>query len=264
MARSIRRNDVSKNRRQKTPKKQGFLKLRGNSYQLAYRLLLEELSLWRRSPRVSFDLVELPVSSFVFIASRALLLASRMGRQMILGGSQLARWTLLASCLCFGWMSSFAVAQDAAAPAAAPAAETPAVESAAAAAPWVANSGDQAWVLASSALVLLMTPGLAFFYGGLVRRKNILSVLMQCFMCMCMVTILWVVVGFSLAFGPDVAGGFCGNPMEFFMLKGIAFNEAWEPVTGVQSTISEQTFMVFQSMFAIITPGLIIGALQNV
>ncbi|MFO0924713.1 MAG: ammonium transporter [Pirellulales bacterium] len=157
-------------------------------------------------------------------------------------------------------MSSFAVAQDAAAPAAAPAAETPAVESAAAAAPWVANSGDQAWVLASSALVLLMTPGLAFFYGGLVRRKNILSVLMQCFMCMCMVTILWVVVGFSLAFGPDVAGGFCGNPMEFFMLKGIAFNEAWEPVTGVQSTISEQTFMVFQSMFAIITPGLIIGA----
>ncbi len=127
-------------------------------------------------------------------------------------------------------------------------------------APWAPNTGDQTWVLVSSALVLLMTPGLAFFYGGLVRRKNILSVLMQCFMSMCLVTILWVVVGFSLAFGTDVAGGFCGNPADFFMLKGVAFNAPWKPVDTFELTISQQTFMIFQCMFAIITPGLIIGA----
>ena len=68
------------------------------------------------------------------------------------------------------------------------------------------DSGNTAWVLASSGLVLLMTPGLAFFYGGLVRKKNILSVLMQCFMAMCLVTVAWVVVGYSLAFGPDIKG----------------------------------------------------------
>ena len=178
---------------------------------------------------------------------------------MSLGGSILARVGSLAIVCLFSISASLLYGQEAASPpaVAAPTASDPAAPPAA---PWVADTGDQAWMLISSALVLFMTPGLAFFYGGLVRRKNILSVLMQCFMCMCMVTILWVVVGFSLAFGPDVAGGFCGNPMEYFMLKGIAFNEAWEPVTNFKSTISEQTFMIFQAMFAIITPGLIIGA----
>ena len=68
------------------------------------------------------------------------------------------------------------------------------------------SSGDTAWILMSSALVLLMTPGLAFFYGGLVRRKNVLSVLMQCFMVIALVTLQWVLFGYSLAFGPDVYG----------------------------------------------------------
>jgi Amt family ammonium transporter len=105
-----------------------------------------------------------------------------------------------------------------------------------------------------------MTPGLAFFYGGLVRRKNVLSVLMQCFMCMCIITILWVVVGFSIAFGHDTAGGWIGNPMEYFMLHGLSFTKAWEPVDNVKIGINGHVFMIFQCMFAVITPALIIGA----
>jgi ammonium transporter, Amt family len=126
------------------------------------------------------------------------------------------------------------------------------------------DKGDQAWLLASSALVLLMTPGLAFFYGGLVGRKNILSLLMQCFLCMALVTLIWVTVGFSLAFSADDAnqlfGGFAGNPMTHFMLTGVSFTSSFEPMAGVKLGISQQTFMVFQMMFAIITPALIIGA----
>ncbi|MBU6173148.1 MAG: ammonium transporter [Planctomycetes bacterium] len=126
------------------------------------------------------------------------------------------------------------------------------------------NTGDQAWLLASSALVLLMTPGLAFFYGGLVGRKNVLSVLMQCFMCMCLVTILWVVCGYSIAFSgtelPGPGGPFIGNPMTHFMLNGVADDKSFIPAGEVKLGISQQTFMVFQMMFAIITPGLIIGA----
>jgi Amt family ammonium transporter len=135
-------------------------------------------------------------------------------------------------------------------------------ESAPAAAPAsTLNTGDQAWLLASSAMVLLMTPGLAFFYGGLVGRKNVLSILMQCFMCRGVVTVLWVLVGYSIAFsGTEVGGGFCGNPMTHFLLNGVATDASFEPVTGVKLGISQQTFMVFQMMFAIITPGLIIGA----
>ena len=139
-------------------------------------------------------------------------------------------------------------------------AEVPAVPAAPAATPPVViDKGDTAWMLAASAFVLLMTPGLAFFYGGLVRRKNVLSVLMQCFMCMGLITIIWMVCGFSMAFGPDIAGGamggFVGSPTKWFMLKGLSFTTAW---TGL--TISEQLFMIFQCMFAIITPALIIGA----
>lgn len=115
------------------------------------------------------------------------------------------------------------------------------------------NKADTAWMLVASALVLFMTPGLAFFYGGLVRRKNVLSVLMQCMMCMCLMTVLWVVVGYSLCFGEDM-GGFIGNPMTYFMLNDVGVGA----LEG--QTIPHLLFMVFQGMFAIITPALIIGA----
>ena len=115
------------------------------------------------------------------------------------------------------------------------------------------NSGDTAWVLASSALVMLMTPGLAFFYGGMVRRKNILSVLMQCFIILCVLSLQWVLFGYSLAFGP-------GNPfiggLNWVGLNGVGF----EPNADYAATIPHQAFMIFQAMFAIITPALIIGA----
>ena len=115
------------------------------------------------------------------------------------------------------------------------------------------DPGDTAWVLTSSALVLLMTPGLAFFYGGLVRRKNVLSILMQCFFCMGLMTILWILVGFSLAFAPDALGGFVGG-LDFALLNGVGF-DAWEG-----TAIPGQLFMIFQGMFAVITPALMIGA----
>lgn len=116
------------------------------------------------------------------------------------------------------------------------------------------NSGDTAWVLVSAALVLLMTPGLAFFYGGLVRKKNILSILMQCFAAMCIVHLQWVLYGYSLAFGPDVHG-LIGN-LDWAFLRGVGP----EPFPGYAATIPHQTFMIYQSMFAIITPALILGA----
>ena len=115
------------------------------------------------------------------------------------------------------------------------------------------NSGDTAWVLVSSALVLLMTPGLAFFYGGMVRRKNVLSVLMQCFIIMCVLSIQWVLFGYSLSFAPG--GGFWGG-FSWFGLKGVGL----EPYADYAGTIPHQAFMIFQAMFAIITPALIIGA----
>src|ERR1700710_304143 len=79
------------------------------------------------------------------------------------------------------------------------------------------NSGDTAWLLVSTALVLIMTPGLAFFYGGMVSKKNVLSTMMQSFVCMGVITIIWVIFGFSLAFGDDI-GGFVGDPKTFFMM----------------------------------------------
>jgi Amt family ammonium transporter len=116
------------------------------------------------------------------------------------------------------------------------------------------SAGDNAWMLTSAALVLLMTgPGLALFYGGLVRRKNILGTMMQSFAMMGLVTILWAVVGYSLAFGHGNAfvGGF-----EHLFLKGVGLT----PNTDYAPTIPEQTLMVYQLMFAIITPALITGA----
>lgn len=115
------------------------------------------------------------------------------------------------------------------------------------------NSGDTAWVLASSALVMLMTPGLAFFYGGMVRRKNVLGILMQCFTVLCVVSLQWVLFGYSLAFAP-------GNPfiggLQWAGLQGVGL----EPNADYAATIPHQAFMIFQAMFAIITPALIIGS----
>ena len=116
------------------------------------------------------------------------------------------------------------------------------------------NTGDTCWVLVSAALVLLMTPGLAFFYGGLVRRKNMLSVLMQCLMIMCIISLQWVLVGYSLSFGPD-HGSIIGG-LEWLGLRGVGLT----PNSDYASTIPHQLFMMFQMMFAIITPALIIGA----
>ena len=116
------------------------------------------------------------------------------------------------------------------------------------------SAGDNAWMLVSAALVLLMTgPGLALFYGGLVRRKNILGTMMQSFAMMGLVTILWAIVGYSLAFGHGNAfiGGF-----EHLFLRGVSLT----PNPDYAATIPEQTFMIYQLMFAIITPALITGA----
>jgi Amt family ammonium transporter len=110
-------------------------------------------------------------------------------------------------------------------------------------------------MLISTALVMLMTPGLALFYGGLVRKKNVLSVLMQCFMILCLVSVQWAVVGYSIAFGPTV-GGLFGNPLTYLGLAGVG----QEPNATYSGTIPHQVFMLFQMMFAVITPALIIGA----
>jgi len=118
----------------------------------------------------------------------------------------------------------------------------------------VINTADTAWVLVSSALVLLMTPGLAFFYGGLVRKKNVLSVLMQCVMIMCLITVQWTLLGYSLAFGSS-HGGLIGG-LDFLALRGVGL----DPNAEYAGTIPHQAFMAFQMMFAIITPALIVGA----
>lgn len=117
------------------------------------------------------------------------------------------------------------------------------------------NSGDTAWVLTAGALVLLMTiPGLAFFYGGLVRRKNVLSILMQCFIIVCVISLQWVLFGYSLAFGPDFHGII--GTLEWAGLAGVGA----APNSNYAATIPHSVFMIFQAMFAIITPALIIGA----
>ena len=115
------------------------------------------------------------------------------------------------------------------------------------------NAGDTAWVLASAALVMLMTPGLAFFYGGMVRRKNILGVLMQCFIVLCVVSLQWVLFGYSLAFGKGNA--FIGG-LDWFGLHGVG----QDPNADYAATIPHLAFMIFQGMFAVITPALIIGS----
>jgi len=122
------------------------------------------------------------------------------------------------------------------------------------------DTGATALVLVSAALVMLMTPGLAFFYGGLVRRKNVLTIMMQSFISMGIVTIIWVFGGFSLAFGKDI-GGIIGNPAQYFALQGVAADTMQIP--GSTQTIPLLAFFVFQEMFAIITPALITGAFAD-
>ncbi len=115
------------------------------------------------------------------------------------------------------------------------------------------NSGDTAFMLVATALVMFMTPGLALFYGGLVRSKNVLSTIMQSFICLGLISISWVLFGYSLAFGPDI-GGFIGN-LDWALLKGVGL------LPGPYSdTIPDLLFVAFQMMFAIITPALITGA----
>lgn len=117
------------------------------------------------------------------------------------------------------------------------------------------DSGDTAWLLTSSALVLIMTPGLAFFYGGMVSKKNVISTMLQSFICMCLISIVWVVFGFSLAFGEDI-GGIIGDPRTFYMMKGMLGNVVWEGLPTVPLVL----FAMFQLKFAIIAPALITGA----
>ena len=141
-------------------------------------------------------------------------------------------------------MGGLVMAEDAAAavPAAAPAAPVIPI-----------SAGDTAWVLISAALVMLMTPGLAFFYGGLVRKKNMLSILMQCMLALAVISVQWVLVGYSLSFHPG--GGFWGG-FDWAFLKGVGL----DAYSDYSATIPHQAFMIFQAMFAIITPALIIGA----
>ena len=117
------------------------------------------------------------------------------------------------------------------------------------------DNADTAWMLTATALVMLMTPGLAFFYGGMVSKKNVISTMLQSFICMAVITVLWVVVGFSLAFG-DSWSGIIGNPFTFFMMKGVLNGKPWS----LAPTIPLMLFAFYQLKFAIITPALITGA----
>jgi Amt family ammonium transporter len=119
------------------------------------------------------------------------------------------------------------------------------------------DTGDTTWVLISTALVMLMTPGLALFYGGMVRRKNVLGTIMQSFIALGVISVLWVLYGYSLSFGPDV-GHIIGN-LDWVGLKGVGP----EPNPDYAATIPHQAFMIFQMMFAVITPALITGALAE-
>ena len=117
------------------------------------------------------------------------------------------------------------------------------------------DTGDTAWMLCATGLVLLMTPGLGFFYGGMVGKKNVISTVLQSFIAMVIVTVLWVVVGFALCFGPSI-GGFIGDPSHNMFFQGVSATTAWD----LAPTIPFILFALFQAKFAIITPALITGA----
>ncbi len=117
------------------------------------------------------------------------------------------------------------------------------------------DGADVAWMLTSAALVLIMTPGLAFFYGGMVKKKNVISTMFQSFICMAVMAVVWVVFGFSLVFGESL-GGIIGNPATFFMFEGVVGGPNWPGAP----TIPFALFAMYQLKFAIITPALITGA----
>lgn len=168
--------------------------------------------------------------------------------------TQVIRWLLASTLLLVTSAVSFSQDTSSEAPAGAPTAPT----AEAAPLPEI-NSGDTAWMLVSSALVLMMTaPGLALFYGGLVRKKNILGVMMQCIILMGLMSTLWVVIGYSLAFDASIAGGLVGG-FKMAMLNGMNFSGTG--LTAIHKlTIPDSLYMVYQMMFFIITPGLICGA----
>ena len=116
------------------------------------------------------------------------------------------------------------------------------------------DTGDTTWMLISSALVMLMTPGLALFYGGMVRSKNVLGTIMQSFIALGVITIQWVLYGYSLAFGPDI--GHVIGSLKWVGLSGVGL----DPFPDYAATVPHQAFMIFQMMFAVITPALITGA----
>jgi Amt family ammonium transporter len=120
------------------------------------------------------------------------------------------------------------------------------------------NSADITWILVATALVFLMTPGLAFFYGGMVHRKNVLSTMIKSFVATGVVSVLWIAVGYSLAFG-DSIGGFIGNPFTHIFFKGVSSGAPWS----LAPTIPLLLFALFQLMFAIITPSLVVGAVAE-
>ena len=120
------------------------------------------------------------------------------------------------------------------------------------------NTGDTAWILTSAALVLLMTPGLALFYGGMVRAKSVLNMMMMSFGALALISVLWVIYGYSIAFGNDVGGGLLGNPAEFFGLAGLM-----EDTTSEEGGLPAMAFVGFQAVFAIITVALISGAIAD-
>jgi Amt family ammonium transporter len=117
------------------------------------------------------------------------------------------------------------------------------------------DTGDTAWMIVATALVLIMTPGLGFFYGGMVGKKNVISTMLQSFMAMIIVTVLWVLIGFGLSFGPSI-GGLIGDPRPYLLFQGVGTNTAWS----LAPTIPFMLFALFQAKFAIITPALITGA----
>lgn len=120
------------------------------------------------------------------------------------------------------------------------------------------NQADIAWILVATALVFVMTPALAFFYGGMVNRKNVLSTMMKSVVAAGVVGVLWIVVGYSLCFGESIHG-FIGNPLTHLFYKGVTSGAPWGPAP----TIPKALFSMFQLMFAIITPGLVVGAIAE-
>jgi ammonium transporter, Amt family len=122
----------------------------------------------------------------------------------------------------------------------------------------VVNTGDTAWILTSAALVLLMTPGLALFYGGMVRAKSVLNMMMMSFGALALISVLWVLYGYSIAFGDDVGAGLLGDPGQYLGLKGLMAD-----VTSTDGGYPAMAFVAFQAVFAVITVALISGAIAD-